>query len=45
MNENTMLVRLKVRGSGSENKKFMRQTPTSNQRGFFGLNLIKPEDK
>jgi twinkle protein len=37
-------VRLKVRGAGKQNKKYMRQLPAGAQKGFFGLNLIKDSD-
>jgi hypothetical protein len=40
----TEIVRLKVRGSGKANKKYMRQMPVGAEKGFFGLNLVKDSD-
>lgn len=42
---NACLSKTKVRGVGAENKKFMRQFPTGNRPGMFGLNLITPTVK
>lgn len=39
------LVKAKIRGVGAENKKYMRQFPTGNTTGFFGLNTIKHDQK
>ena len=39
------LTKTKIRGIGAENKKYMRQFPTGNRPGMFGLNLITPSTK
>lgn len=39
------LVKLKVRGVGKENKKYMRQMPPGTTRGLFGLDTVKNSDK
>lgn len=40
----TEIVKVKVRGSGKENKRHMRQLPVGGQKGFFGMNLVKDSD-
>ena len=43
--EEKELIRAKIRGIGQENKKYMRQFPIGGNSGFFGFNLISPDDK
>lgn len=43
-NDWTDIVKAKVRGSGKENKMYMRQFPNG-QKGLFGLNIVKDSDK
>ena len=38
------ITKVKIRGNGKINKKYMKQSPTGGQRGFFGLNLVKDTD-
>ncbi len=38
------IVKVKIRGNGKINKKYMKQSPAGGQRGFFGLNLVKETD-
>ena len=40
-NSATQICRVKFRGVGKENKKYMRQHPVGGQPGLFGLNLVK----
>ena len=39
------IVKMKIRGVGKENKKYMRQTPAGNSKGLFGLQIVKKVDK
>jgi len=39
------MAKIKIRGVGKENKKYMRQFPPGPARGLFGLNTIKKSDK
>lgn len=41
----TTLTKTKIRGVGKENKKYMRQYPSGNRPGLFGLNLITANTK
>lgn len=39
------MAKIKIRGVGKENKKYMRQFPPGPSRGLFGLNTITKSDK
>jgi twinkle protein len=39
------MAKIKIRGVGKENKKYMRQFPSGPARGLFGLGTIKKSDK